>query len=184
MSALKRHYQSAVSELTKSGAPFETARRNIGGIEYSVYLNTPKTFIELLDKGRAYGDQEFLVFQNERLTFNEFYRQVDLLALQLSAEFGIGPGDRVAIAMRNYPEWMVAFVAVVKVGAVIVPLNSWGLAQELQQCLSDAQVSLIFCDEQRLQILDQDALEIPAIVVRASEVVTGGNRYRLWRYYR
>jgi long-chain acyl-CoA synthetase len=178
MTKLKEHYESAIAELTKSDAPFETARRDIGGIEYSVYLNAPKTFIELLDKGRAYGDQEFLVFQNERLSFNDFYRQVDLLALQLRAEFGVGPGDRVAIAMRNYPEWMVAFVAVVKVGAVIVPLNSWGLAQELQQCLSDAQVSLIFCDEQRLQILDQDALEIPAIVVRARAFISGGNRHR------
>ncbi|MFT6285926.1 MAG: long-chain acyl-CoA synthetase [Halieaceae bacterium] len=178
MSALKEHYQSAISELTKPGAPFETVRHDLGGIEYSVYLNAPKTFIELLDKGRTYGDQEFLVFQNERLSFNEFYRQVDLLALQLRAEFGVGAGDRVAIAMRNYPEWMVAFVAVVKVGAVIVPLNSWGLAQELQQCLSDAQVSLIFCDEKRLQILDPNEPEIPTIVVRASAFINDGNRHR------
>jgi long-chain acyl-CoA synthetase len=178
MTSLKEHFASAIIELTRRGAPFEIDRRDIGGIEYSVYRHAPNSFIELLDKGRTYGDQEFLVFQNERLSFDEFYRQVDQLALQLTEKFSVGKGVRIAIAMRNYPEWMVAFVAVVKVGAVIVPLNSWGLAQELQQCLEDAQISLVFCDEQRLRILDQDALEIPAIVARASAFITGDNRHR------
>ena len=63
---------------------------------------------------------------------------------------GIGKGDRIAIAMRNRPEWLVAFVAAVTVGGVAVPLNSWGKAQELQQGLEDSEASLVFADEARL----------------------------------
>ena len=65
-------------------------------------------------------------------------------------------GDRVAIAMRNYPEWMVAFLAIISVGAVAVPLNSWGAGEELQKSIEDARCTLLFCDQERLTIIDRD----------------------------
>lgn len=122
---------------------------------------------ELLAPGRTFGNQEFLVYQDERYSFGEFFDQSDRLAHQLVTRFGICKGDRVAIAMRNYPEWLVSFVAIVSSGAVAVPLNSWGQTEELRLNLADAQASLLICDQQRLDTIDPAALNLPAIIVRS-----------------
>ena len=76
--------------------------------------------------------QTFLVYEDERWSFAD----VDGAASTRSAprsshRYGVAPGDRVAIAMRNYPEWIVAFAAITSVGGVAVSLNAWWTADEL-----------------------------------------------------
>jgi long-chain acyl-CoA synthetase len=63
--------------------------------------------------------------------------------------FGVEKGDRVAIAMRNLPEWVVAFWAVAISGAIVVPLNAWWTAEELDYGLSDSGAKVVFCDTER-----------------------------------
>ena len=79
----------------------------------------------MLELSALHGDKDFLVYEDERITFAEHFRTVATLAHALVDRFGITKGDRVAIAMRNLPEWVIAFWASISVGAVVVPLNAW-----------------------------------------------------------
>ena len=108
-------------------------------------------------------------YQGEDWTVGEFYEAVDQACDWLVNEAQIQKGDPIAIAMRNRPEWLVAFVATVTIGAVAVPLNSWGKAQELIQGLEDSKAKLVFCDSDRLAFIRELNTELPAVVVNESD---------------
>ena len=102
-----------------------------------MYRNAFRTLPELIAAGRLHGDKEFMVYEGDRWSFNRFYQAVDALAWQLHERFGISAGDRVAIMMRNRPEWVVAFAAAACIGAVPAPMNSFGLRNALLAGLRD-----------------------------------------------
>ncbi len=168
---VKTRFETALGQLAQPGSPFELGDTQINGIDYRVYKNAPNSLHELLAPGRAHGDNTFLVYEGERWTFNDFFRQADAIGHQLVHHYGVKKGDRIAIAMRNYPEWMTAFIAITAVGAVAVPLNSWGQAAELEYGFTDAGARIVFCDQQRLEhIVDRlPALDVKAVVVRSVE---------------
>ena len=118
--------------LTAPGAPFEMGEVEIRGRSVRIWKNCPLTLPAVLEVMRGHGELPFLVYQDERLSYAEHDRRVTALAAALVADFGVKKGDRVAIAMRNYPDWVVAFWATVQIGAVAVPLNAWWTANELQ----------------------------------------------------
>ena len=158
----------AAAQLTGSEAPFEVQRRQFNGIDVLAYKNAPATLRDALADGRGHGDKIFITFADEQISFDEYFSRVDKLANHLVNHYGVSKGDRVAIAMRNYPEWMVAFTAIVSVGAIVVPLNSWGQADELAYALGDAGAKLVFCDQQRADyIADRlEELACTAVVAR------------------
>jgi len=145
MSKFKQEYDQVAAQLTAPGAPWELAEDPSGG---RFYRNAPANLVEALAVARQHGDREFLVYEGERRSFNQLLDEADQIAGALQA-WGIEPGDRVALAMRNYPEWMAAFIAVVSIGAVIVPLNSWGQPGEIAATIADAGARLVFCDQAR-----------------------------------
>ncbi len=147
-------WQSAWQQLIGAGSPFEVQTPADGGPKF--FRHTAASVWAAIDSGRIHGDREFLVWEQQRLTFSQFFDQVDRLAGQLVETFGLRKGDRVAIAMRNQPAWLVAFAAIQRCGAVCVPLNSWGLRDELFHGLQDSGASLLLCDEPRLQLLAND----------------------------
>jgi long-chain acyl-CoA synthetase len=147
-------WQTAWRQLIAPGAPFEVMTPEDGGARY--FRHAAHDLLEVIDAGRVHGDREFLIWQSQRLTFKQYFDQVDRLAEQMIARFGLQPGERVAIAMRNQPAWLVAFAAVQRCGAVCVPLNSWGLRDELQYALQDSGSRLLLCDEARLDTLRDD----------------------------
>ncbi len=163
--------RSAAEQLTGPGAPFEVERRQTNGVELLAYKNAPATLRDALAEGRVHGDKPFITFESERYSFEQYFESVDRLAYHLVHHYSICKGDRVAIAMRNYPEWMMAFNAIVSVGAIVVPLNSWGREDELVYTLSDAGAKLVFCDQQRAQYLggNLQQLDCTAIVVRGED---------------
>ena len=112
--------QDATVQLTAAGAPFEIFTGPDG---LKRYRQAPASMRELIDQGRQFGAGEFLVYGDQRRSFTEFFQRVDALAHQLLHNLNVSAGDRVAIAMRNYPEWMEVYAAVVSLGAVVVPLN-------------------------------------------------------------
>ena len=150
-------WQSAWQQLIGAGSPYEVVTPSNGGAKR--FRHTAANVWEVINSGRIHGDREFLVWEQQRLTFSEFFDQVDRLAGQLVQRFGVRQGDRVAIAMRNQPAWLVAFSAVQRCGAVCVPLNSWGLRDELFHGLQDSGARLLLCDEPRLQLLEADLRE-------------------------
>ena len=147
-------WQSAWQQLIGAGSPYEVQSAPVSGAKS--FRHSADNVWAAIDSGRAHGDREFLVWEQQRLTFSQFFDQVDRLAGQLSHRFGVRQGDRVAIAMRNQPAWLVAFAAIQRCGAVCVPLNSWGLRDELFHGLQDSGAQLLLCDEPRLQLLAAD----------------------------
>ena len=135
--------------LTEPGRPFEIEHCAIRGVPLRCWKNAPPTLRHVLDASRRYSDRTYLVYETEQLTFAEHYRQVVALANQLVREFDIRKGDRVAIAMRNFPEWSIAFWASVAIGAIAVPLNAWWTVSELEYALTDCGARLLFVDRER-----------------------------------
>ncbi|MNZ27256.1 Long-chain-fatty-acid--CoA ligase FadD13 [compost metagenome] len=164
----EQRWHSAWAQLIAPGSPFEVVTPAGGGTRY--FRQTAANLSQAIDAGRVHGDREFLVWQGQRLTFTQYFDQVDRLAGQLSETYQLQPGARVAIAMRNQPAWLVAFAAIQRCGAVCVPLNSWGLRDELVHGLQDSGASLLLCDDARLQVLTDDlaAKGLATIVVGAN----------------
>lgn len=162
-------WQTAWRQLIAPGSPFEVVTPDDGTPRF--FRHAAQDLLQVLDAGRVHGDREFLVWQSQRLTFNQYYDQVDRLAGQMIARFGLQPGERVAIAMRNQPAWLVAFAAILRCGAVCVPLNSWGLGDELHYALQDSGSRLLLCDDARLTLLhDELAREQRATIVVGTEL--------------
>ncbi|WEL57768.1 class I adenylate-forming enzyme family protein [Pseudomonas kermanshahensis] len=161
-------WRSTWQQLIGPGSPYEVVSAAEGGLRY--FRHAPSNLLEAIEAGRAHGEREFLVWEQQRLSFADFFEQADRLAAQLSQRFAVRQGDRVAIAMRNQPAWLVAFVAIQRCGAVCVPLNSWGLRDELFHGLQDSGAQVLVCDEQRQQLLAGDLIEerLISIVVGAA----------------
>ena len=150
MNEFTKPYFDAVAQLMAPTAPFEVETVEVGGVPLRAFKNAETSLGAFLAAGRNHGDALFLQYQGESWTYADLFVAVDKVCNWLVNDQGISKGDRIAIAMRNRPEWLVAFVAAVTVGAVAVPLNSWGRAKELQQGLEDSEASLVFADEARL----------------------------------
>jgi len=170
----------ATAQLTAERAPFEIIERQINGVPLRCYRHAPASLRDALAQGRQYGDKVFITYMDDALSFDAFFEQADRFANFLVNKLSVARGDRVAIAMRNYPEWMAAYVAIVSVGAIVVPLNSWGQGDELEYTLTDAGAQVVICDQQRLDALGDrlDRLSLTAIVVRAPGETQGDHVIR------
>ncbi len=127
-----------------------TTTTEIRGVPTKVFVHAPTSLRDLVDSTRARGDAVFCVYEDERWTFTEWVTKVDELAAALVETYGIAKGDRVAIAMRNYPEWIVTWAAAVSVGAIAVSLNAWWTAEELAFALADSEPKVLFADAERV----------------------------------
>ncbi len=139
--------------LTGPGSPLEMTTVEIAGIPTRVYKETPPNLRFVFDKGREWGDREFIVYEDERLTYADHYRAATALGRALMEKYGVKKGDRVALIMRNFPEWSLAFWAATAIGAVIVPINAWGTGPELEYAISDSGSKVVIVDHERLDRL-------------------------------
>ncbi|MDR8412199.1 acyl--CoA ligase [Nonomuraea sp. 3-1Str] len=150
------------AQLTGPGQLFEV--EEIGHTGVRTWKHAPAHFRALLDISRFHGDKVFLVYEDEHITFEEHYRRVATLATRLVEDYGVGKGDRVAVAMRNYPEWVIAFSAVLAAGGIAVPLNAWWTEPELAYGVSDSGAKVLIADGERAARLASTGL--PLIVAR------------------
>jgi len=169
MSDYTKPYFDAVAQLTAPTAPFEVETVDVAGVPLKAFKNAETSLGAFLAAGRNHDANLFLQYQGEDWTYDAFFTAVDQACDWLVNEAQIQKGDPIAIAMRNRPEWLVAFVATVTIGAVAVPLNSWGKAQELTQGLEDSEAKLVFCDSDRLAFIRELNTELPAVVVDTSD---------------
>jgi acyl-CoA synthetase (AMP-forming)/AMP-acid ligase II len=174
MDESKLAFDQSVAALTEAGRDFELIQHSIDNVEYTVYKNAPKTLQEVYFAAAAHGESEFIIYQGERWTFNTFFLQAWSLADALTTKHHIAPGDRVGIAMRNYPEWISAFVAITSIGALAVPINSWGTERDLLFAARDSECKTVFCDQQRHTLMAAGLAEssIKAVVARSSSSST------------
>ncbi len=165
--------------LTAPGAKFEMETLDIRGVPTRVWKNAPPHMRALVALSRAHGDRLATIFEDERVTFDAMHRAIAALAANLR-EGGVAKGDRVAIAMRNLPEWPVAFFAATTIGAIAVPLNAWWTGEELRYGLADAGASVLICDDERWVRIAPMLGSLPALkrilVSRAAEALDGVER--------
>lgn len=164
--------------LTAPGAPFEMGSATIGGIETRIWKNAPANLTQLIALSRTHGDRLATIHEDQRVSYEAQYRAIATLATELRA-MGVEKGDRVALAMRNMPEWPVAFFAIVAIGAVCVPLNAWWSRQELAYGVNDSGARVLIVDRQRYdRMSDYGAMPglEAVLVVRARVPLTGITR--------
>ena len=136
--------------MTQPGSPLEMEELVIRGVKTRVWKNAPPSLRAVAEGARAFGGKIFLVHEDERVSFDAFLRAVSALAHELVAQ-GVGKGDRVAIVMRNIPEWPVAFYAAASIGAIVTPLNAWWTGPELEYGLTDSGAKVAIVDSERLE---------------------------------
>ncbi|MGZ4730149.1 MAG: AMP-binding protein, partial [Acidimicrobiales bacterium] len=117
-------FDEAVAAVTAPGQMFSVVETEVLGRPTKVYENALPSLRSLFDMART-RDGVFLVYEDERLEFAEVMAQVDAIASMLVEHYGVKKGDRVAIGMRNYPEWITSFAAITSIGAIVVSLNAW-----------------------------------------------------------
>ena len=167
--------QEALARLTAPGEPFELTLIEAAGRQVRVFCNAPATLRDLYATTRS--DRPFLVYEDERLTFEQVWRRSCTLAHALRRRFAVSPGDRVAIAMRNYPEWIIAFNAVTSIGAIAVCMNALWTPAEMAYGLSHAGVTLMIGDPERLERYQAITPAPPAIgliIARARQPLPTG----------
>lgn len=165
-------------EITAPGGLFEMEAIDIDGHQYSSYVHAPKTLVEVFNGARGHGDLEFIVYEGRRYSYAEFFALVDALAAVLQSEYGLVKGARIAIAMRNSPAWSIAYAAATLIGAVVVPINSWGKTEELRYALEDSGSTLLVCDQPRFDLIagSLDDLGVKVLLVDGSaESVSSAN---------
>ncbi len=161
--------------MTRSGSPFEMEDMLIRGVKTRVWKHAPPTLREVFLRGRTHGDKTFLVYEEDRASFDAFSKAALALAEELVKQ-GVKKGDRVVLAMRNLPEWPVVFFGVLLAGGIVTPLNAWWTGTELEYGLKDSGAKIAFVDAERLERIVErlpNCSELEKIyVVRSAEEVT------------
>ena len=160
----------AITELTAPGQVFELETVTVHGNPVRVFKNAPQTLVQLWETAASRGEIPYFHFADETVTYNDAHRQVCSVAQWLATR-GIKKGDRVAVGMRNYPEWAFAHWAIQSLGAITVSLNAWWLPEELRYALTDSGASAVIVDGERLERLNDELLKSvgvhTAVVVRS-----------------
>lgn len=171
-------WESALATLTAPGAAFELCDAEIRGVPVRMFKNAPRTLRDLLASARGKGDAPWLVYEDERYSYADGVARIDALATALVEHFGVQRGDRVAIAMRNYPEWIFAYFAVTSIGAVAVGVNAWWTTDELDYGLRDCGARVVLADVERVEriaplLAGPNRLDVRVAVVRADDTAAG-----------
>jgi long-chain acyl-CoA synthetase len=168
--------------LTKPGTMFETAEAEVRGVRMKIWKNAPPTLAEVFAFGQVWAGREHLIHENERVTFAALRAAATRLAAQFAAD-GVRKGDRIAIVMRNLPEWPVAFWAGALIGAIVTPLNAWWTGPELEFGLTDSGASILLVDVERWERMREHLDRCPALrkiyLARAREEVADPKVQRL-----
>jgi long-chain acyl-CoA synthetase len=167
--------KQAWSTLTAPGAQFEVVETEVRGQKLREYKNAPPNLRALWALSAGQGDKDYLVYGDERWTYADAHREVAGIANWLFAQ-GVEPGDRVAIAMRNYPEWLLCYWACTSVGIAAVGVNAWWTGPELAYGLRDSDPKVVIADEERMQRIFEHRDEIGArtlVGVRLGEAREG-----------
>ena len=143
-------FADAIAAVSAPGQVFEVHEVEVDGVMNRRFANCPRSVREFFEMSRGV-DATFIVYEDEEWSFNDVVVASDALGYALVNHFGIRPGDRVAIAMRNLPEWVIAFAAILSIGAVSVSLNAWWREDEIDFALGDCSPALVIADLERVE---------------------------------
>lgn len=143
------NYAATVAALTADGQPFALEPVTINGLDFQSYVTMPANLGAYCAMMQNHGDRDFVAYREQRYSFAETWARSAALGAALQSKYGVAPGDRVAIASRNNPEWMMAFIAIVSIGAVAVPMNAWWTTEELEYGIEDSGSRVVVADAER-----------------------------------
>ena len=171
-----KHYLAARAELDAPGSPFATTYEEVRGVSLRSYVTAPPNMRAVWENSAVHSGNDYVVYEDEKYTYGEIHEQVRKLAQYLIAT-GVKPRDRVAIAMRNYPEWVVSYWACVSIGVAAVGMNAWWTAPEMEYALNDSKPVALIADDERLERLEQvaNAPKMHIISVRGGRKVGADN---------
>lgn len=176
------HYaelDTAWAELTAEGQPFEITTIEVRGAPMKTFVAAPPSVRALWLSTLQFADRDYLVYEDERITYGQAHSQVAAIANWLMDQ-GVKPGDRIAIAMRNYPEWMLVYWAGVSIGVAVVGMNAWWTASEMVYGFKDAAPKVVFADAERIaRIAEQPDMlgDATLVAVRADNAPAGAVPY-------
>ena len=150
--------QDALAILAAPGEPLEIVEADVYGNSCRTYKNAPASLRDLFTQTTS--DETFLVFDDERYSFNETWARSSAIGHALVTDYGIQKGDRVAICMRNFPEWVMAFQAITSIGAIAVAMNSLWQADEIDYGLRDSGSVLLIADQERIDLILQAGIKL------------------------
>lgn len=161
-----------VFKLTQPKGAFEVITRVREDVTYPAFATLPSNLGEMFKvAANTHKDADFLVYLNERYSFARIYKLATTFSDILRQEYNIKKGDKVLIAMRNYPEWIISFMGITLLGAVAVPINAWLSKQELIHVIEHSQALFLMTDDKRYELL-RSALEqhnLPCLIARPNE---------------
>ena len=141
--------EATIAGLTSPQGPFPVLEQLIDGSTRRVFGGFPDSLRDYFGVRVTHADKDCLVDGERRYSFADVLGQAASLSHALVDNYGVQKGDRVAIAMRNAPEWCISFMAITSVGAVAVPMNSWWQGEELVYGMQDSGASLAILDGSR-----------------------------------
>ncbi|MBK1787098.1 class I adenylate-forming enzyme family protein [Prauserella cavernicola] len=164
--------------LTAPGGAFPLRDRTVGGRTVTVFDRDPRTLRDAFLALRRHGDALAIGYRDEHYSHADVWARTARLAHVLRDEFGIAKGDRVGIAMRNYPEFVFVFGAAQLLGAVAVPFNAWLKGPELAELVAEAKPTVLFADRERIQLTRDAGIAAPQLIgVRCAELPDGVTDY-------
>jgi len=169
-----------ISALTARGAPFELMDVVVRGAPARVFRNAPQSLSQLFRAAREHQARVFAVSEGVRLTYGEVFAAASALAAELGTR-GVTKGTHVAIAMRNRPEWLIAFIAISALGAVPVLVNSRGAAPELVHSLTYTRCGYVVADDERAGLMVAEPALAGIEGVKVGESLPAPPRWRLYQ---
>ncbi|MEO6654330.1 MAG: class I adenylate-forming enzyme family protein [Ilumatobacteraceae bacterium] len=169
-------FAEACTAVCAPGTPFEISEIDVCGLPTKVFAGTPPNIRHLFAMAATRTD-DFVIYEDERWTMPQLLELAGRIGSALRDELGVAHGDRVAIAMRNYPEWIATFVAITSIGAVAVPLNAWWVTDEIVFALDDSGATVVFADDERIARIAQapaGAVSARVIAVRPTQPLPDG----------
>jgi long-chain acyl-CoA synthetase len=166
---------TARAELVAEGSPFEIVETEVLGQTLRCFKHAPASVRDFWLSTAAFADRPYLIYQDERLSYAQAHAQVDATAAWLWRQ-GLRPGDRIAISMRNYPEWLLIYWAGLSIGVAVVGMNAWWIADEMAFALEDSAPKILFVDAERLARLQEQpaiAAGITLVTVRVAAPPAG-----------
>lgn len=166
--------QQAITALTGPGQAYELVDEQVQGRTLRVFRRAPGSLRAVFEATAS--DLPFLTYQDEHLSFAQAWAAASRIGHVLVHDCGVVKGDRVAISMRNYPEWVLAFTAITSIGAVAVAMNAHWQTEEMVYGLTHSGARVLFADPERLSRLPADLAGLQVLAVRPTLALANGVR--------
>ena len=173
--------EKMIATMSAPGTDLAVTNKEIEGVSYRVFEKRESSLRDVYTSCSMHGAADFLVYEGERYSYAEGIQEAWNLAAMLKEKYGVKKGDRIALIMRNYPEWCISYIAATAMGAVIVPMNGWWTTEELKFALDDCGAHIVIADRERVErltpLINQNKLQVIAVRCEGDQPV-GVSHYK------